>query len=70
MVKDEVVWDTAECADFLRITKTRLDKSRVKHLGVDGPPYFKMGHLVRYRRSDVLRWLSEQAALDITAPNT
>ncbi len=53
----EVLWTTEECADFLRIPASRLNKSRIIST-IDGPPYIKMGHLVRYRRSDVLGWLS------------
>lgn len=60
-MKDDVVWTTEECADFLRVPKSRLDKERITP-GAVTPPHIKLGHLVRYRRSDVLDWLSSISA--------
>lgn len=55
---EEEIWTTQQCADFLGMTKSKLEKSRLPHLGIDGPPFLKLGANVRYRRSVVLEWLS------------
>jgi predicted DNA-binding transcriptional regulator AlpA len=36
---------------------SRWNKAR---LTGDGPPFIKLGHLVRYRRGDVRAWLAAQ----------
>lgn len=33
----------------------------------DGPPFIKLGHLVRYRKSDVLAWLAAQPRASSTS---
>ena len=47
---------TCEAAEFLRISKTNLEHQRL--LG-SGPPYARMGRLIRYRRSTLEKWLAE-----------
>lgn len=44
------------CAD-LGISSVTATKWRAK---VEGPPFIKVGRLVRYRRSDVEAWLSSR----------
>ena len=47
---------TAQCAALLGISEQWLEIARVRG---DGPPFVKMGRIVRYRRPSVLRWLQE-----------
>lgn len=49
--------NNAEAAEWLGITPRALDARRFRG---EGPPYFKLGHLVRYRRSTVLDWIIQQ----------
>lgn len=51
----EPLWTEQECADHRRSTVSTLQKER--HRG-DGPPYVKMGRLVRYRPEDVRAWIA------------
>jgi hypothetical protein len=46
-------------ADYLDVTLACLRDWRSRKVG---PPYLKLGRLVRYKRSDVLLWLEEQAS--------
>jgi predicted DNA-binding transcriptional regulator AlpA len=47
-----------ELANRLRMSTSALNKWRL--LGI-GPKYIKTGRLVRYRGSDVTKWLDDQA---------
>ena len=62
--KDEAALDVTETAKLIGVTPSALRKW--KFLGA-GPAYFKAGHLVRYRRDAVLRWIQENTVQpDIT----
>lgn len=43
-----------QAADYLGMSKSFLDKARVHG---DGPPYFKIGNRVRYRRDELDAWM-------------
>lgn len=47
---------TAEVAGFIRASKESLDQDR--YLG-RGLPYVRIGRKIRYRREDVLQYLSD-----------
>jgi predicted DNA-binding transcriptional regulator AlpA len=48
-------WLTAkEAGDFLRVSLSKLAKSRMRG---DGPPYVKLGRSVRYSESALLLWM-------------
>ena len=48
--------DTRCAAAYLSCSKSFLDQGRVRG---DGPPYFKLGHSVRYKRDDLDAWMDE-----------
>ena len=54
---DEELWTVDELAAFTKTPKSRWDKAR---LTGDSPPFIKIGHLVRYRPSQVMAWLAAQ----------
>lgn len=49
---------TAEVANWLGIQRCTLEKARSTRLG-DFPPFIRIGRTVRYRRTDVERWLGQ-----------
>lgn len=49
-----------EAAHFLRLSHSWLAKSRMH---ADGPPFVKLGRAVRYRETDLVRWLRSRARL-------
>ena len=53
---DELLTTQQQAAEF-NVPPSRLNKAR---LTGDGPPFIKMGNLVRYRRGDVRAWLEAQ----------
>jgi hypothetical protein len=50
--------DEHETATELKASVGTLRNWRCSRLG--GPPYIKVGRLVRYRRSDLVKWLDHQ----------
>jgi len=48
---------TEEAARLLGCTQAALNKFRMQKTG---PPYFRVGRLIRYRRADLSRWLKER----------
>ncbi|PRC42816.1 DNA-binding protein [Mycobacterium sp. ITM-2017-0098] len=52
---DEALVKTRDVAEFLGVTMSQLARWRFE--GVYGPPFYKLGHSVRYRLSDVEQWL-------------
>lgn len=52
----EKLLTTEEVAQWLGIKKCTLEKARSTRMG-DYPPFIKVGRCIRYRRSDVERWL-------------
>ncbi len=53
----EVLWDEIHVGEVVRATPKTLQSWRCKGTG---PPYVKLNHLVRYRPSDVRRWLESK----------
>jgi hypothetical protein len=51
------LFDTDVLADELGVPARTLQDWRYRRIG---PPFVKVGALVRYRRADVDRWLAEQ----------
>lgn len=49
--------DTAGASALLGCSPGALVRFRVERRG---PPYIKIGKLIRYRRRDLLRWISSQ----------
>ena len=52
--KDHAALDVIEAAKLIGVTPSALRKW--KYLG-EGPAYYRAGHLVRYQRDAVLRWI-------------
>jgi len=50
----EHLLNTKEVAEYLGLAVSTILQYRVDG---NGPIYFKLGHLVRYRKSDVDEWL-------------
>ena len=46
--------DTKRAASLLNCSPAAMAKFRVERRG---PPYIKVGRLIRYRRIDLIRWL-------------
>jgi Helix-turn-helix domain len=46
-------WTTAECADYLGVSPEHLEHVRCRG---DGPPFYKIGRLVRYIPDAVEAW--------------
>lgn len=61
---DDDLLTTAELAALTKTPASRWNKGR---LTGDGPPFIKLGHLVRYRREDVRDWLSAQPRVTSTS---
>jgi predicted DNA-binding transcriptional regulator AlpA len=49
-----------EAANFLRLSSSWLAKARMRG---DGPPFVKPGRSIRYRESDLLRWIRSRTHL-------
>lgn len=58
---DEPLLLPGEVATQLRVSVKTLENWRGLHIG---PPAFKVSGRVRYRRSEVIRWLAEQESVD------
>lgn len=52
-----IIKDTSETADYVRLSKTTLERFR---LTGEGPPFLKLGGAVRYRQSDLDAWLESR----------
>ena len=63
-MSDDELMTTEDLAAATRTPASRWHKAR---LTGDGPPFIKMGHLVRYRRSDVRSWLEGHPAVQSTS---
>lgn len=53
-----------EAAKYLRVTRSYLDTA-----GAKGPPFFRVGRLIRYRKIDIEQWLSDNTAVSAAASN-
>lgn len=49
------LWNEKQCADYRACAVSSVQKERVRG---DGPPFLKLGRLVRYRPEDVQDWLA------------
>lgn len=54
---DDPLLDPRALAAYLNITEEALEKWRASKRG---PAFVRVGRLIRYRQSDVDRWLREQ----------
>jgi excisionase family DNA binding protein len=57
MDADEKLLSTIQLAEYLGIKTSTLREYRVDR---KGPPYIKIGHLVRYKVKDIEAWLATQ----------
>lgn len=53
--------------DLATMTKTPPSRWHKARLTGDGPPFIKLGHLVRYRSSDVTSWLANRPRVGSTS---
>lgn len=60
---DELLTDL-HLAQETHTPQSRWQKAR---LTGEGPPFIKIGHLVRYRRADVRAWLASQPRVTSTS---
>ena len=61
---DDELLTSENLASETKTPKSRWDKAR---LTGDGPPFIKIGHLVRYKRADVRAWLAACPRLNSTS---
>lgn len=54
---DDALWNESQCAEFRGCAVSSIQKERLRG---DGPPFVKMGRLVRYRPKDVRDWIAKQ----------
>lgn len=59
MAESDILYTTEELAEIIRVSTSTLNKWRVA--GQRGPRFIKCGASVRYRKSDVEAFLSENA---------
>jgi predicted DNA-binding transcriptional regulator AlpA len=64
MSHDDELMTTEDLGVMTKSPPSRWNKAR---LTGDGPPFLKLGHLVRYRKSDVLAWLAAQPRVNSTS---
>jgi len=57
MANDEVLIDQVRLSKMLGISTKTAEAWRSRR---GGPPYIKVGSLVRYRVSDVMRWIERR----------
>lgn len=55
------LWSVEEVGSYLGKTPASLATMRWRRVG---PPSFKVGRHVRYRRSDVIAWVAQQVAAE------
>jgi hypothetical protein len=55
--QDDDNFTTKRLADWLEVSTQTLEIARSKGTG---PPYWRLGNRVRYRRKDVIKWLEER----------
>jgi excisionase family DNA binding protein len=52
--KSHIFLTEKEAAELLRFSSKHLQRMRAEHRG---PPFFKEGRAVRYKRSDIVAWM-------------
>lgn len=55
--ESDAIWGKAQLADFLGISPRTFDQWRYRGTGPRG---FRVGRYVKWRKSEVLRWVTEQ----------
>lgn len=58
MENDKILLNEAEVAEMTGLSKRTLQAWRYRG---GGPPFIKLGRAVRYRKSDIVEWINEQA---------
>jgi excisionase family DNA binding protein len=53
----------SEAAELLRSSKSTLAKRRIYG---GGPPFLRIGRVIRYRQSDLHRWMDESSTSHAT----
>jgi len=53
------IWDTAGLAAYTGLSVSKFEKDR-HFRDPNGCPYFRIGRSIRYRRSDVDKWLESK----------
>jgi predicted DNA-binding transcriptional regulator AlpA len=53
-----------EVAAITKLPKSRLNKARIGL--IDGPAFIKIGHLVRYRKQDLIDWINSHQAVFVS----
>lgn len=53
-VGKSVLWTPDQCAEVLGVSVTTLKKWRHER---SGPPFYRVGRLIRYNNREVARWL-------------
>jgi excisionase family DNA binding protein len=56
---DEAYYTSEEAAEYLRSSPSTLAKLR---LYGNGPAFTRIGRVIRYRRTDLDRWMSDRLA--------
>lgn len=59
--------NTPEAAAYLRCSKQLLEIARHRR---EGPPYYKLGRAVRYRKSALDDWMKRSERLPAIAPSS
>jgi predicted nucleic acid-binding protein len=70
-MNEQLLLDTSEAAHILTVRSTRTLEAW-RYRGV-GPPYIRVGGVIRYSRSDIERWLARRrvdADAERVAPTT
>jgi len=57
---DERLWDDHELAFVLKRSRSRIQKDRLEGRG---PPFIRVGRLIRYRAADVRVWLKSSTEI-------
>lgn len=53
-----------EAADYCKVSKSKLDKLRMRANRSQGPVFIKTGSVILYRRSDLDAWLEQNTISD------
>ncbi len=64
---DEIIIDTPKLAKYLGVSRSTIEHWRING---DGPKFFKIGNLAKYRVSDVYDWTAKQQGFTSTSDAT
>lgn len=65
VIDPDSLLDQSRVAEILGTTTKFLEARRVRG---GGPPFIRVGRLVRYRRSDVIAWLDSRCCTSTSTP--